>query len=131
MKTAVLAVAVAALIVPSVWAKDKPAQAAPVSKTFKVGADCKIVGSEDKALTLADLKAGDKIGIVYKDDAGTLVASRVHVMGEPKGDKAAKGGKKGEKKADDLMFARGVITAVDATAGTVTIDAAEGHGHKK
>jgi hypothetical protein len=112
-----IAVAVTLPLV-AVFAQENPA----VSRTFKAGKDCKVVLAEDKAGALTDLKAGDKIGIAYHDDGATSVADRIHLYVEGKS-----GGKDGmphdgTKKSDSGKHARGTITAVDTTAGTVTID---------
>ena len=114
-----IAVAVAVPLV-AVFAQKTP----PVSKTFKIGADSKIVLAEDKAGTLADLKVGDKIRIAYHEDGTTLVADKVHLVLEAaKGaGKAGKPAGGGGKKADGDTHVHGTITAVDATAGTVTVD---------
>ena len=118
-----IAVAIAVPLV-AVFAQKNP----PVSKTFKVGADCKIVLAGDKAGALADQKVGDKIGLAFHEDGATMVADRIHVVAEEKGEKGAGKGAKGGKKADaGDVHARGVITAVDATAGTVTADIHEHH----
>jgi len=119
-----IAVAVAVPLV-AVFAQKNP----PVSKTFTVGAESKIVLGADKAGALADLKVGDKIGIAYHEDGTSLVADRIHVMSEDKAaDKAAgKGAKPHEGKLKEDMHARGVITAVDTKVGTVTVDVHEPH----
>lgn len=147
MQRTILSLIVAAVLVPFVGAqaagkgKADPAKAAPVSKTFKVGADCKIM-SADKAITLADLKVGDKVALRYKDDSGTLNASHIRVLVEPKEGEAppakgehrggGKGGKRGAP-ADTDLHAHGAITAVDANAGTITVDvvAPRGERHAK
>ena len=47
-------------------------------KTFKVPADCKIVVAPDKEnATLADLKVGDKVHVMYMEDAGVLTAKKI------------------------------------------------------
>ncbi len=110
-----IAVAVAVPLV-AVFAQKAP----PVSQTFKVGADCKVVLAEEKAGALADLKVGDKVRIAFHADGTTSIADRIHLIGEPKGEgKPAKapGGKK-----DGDTRVHGKITAVDATAGTITVD---------
>jgi 3-dehydroquinate synthase class II len=125
----IVALIAAAVLLPllAAQAKDKPA---PVSKTFKVEASTKIHVGDNKTATLADIKAGDKVGIAYHDDNGTLVADHIKVEGEKKHEKKAEGEhKKHEPKPGELR-AHGVVTAVDATAGTVTVDVHEGH-HKK
>jgi hypothetical protein len=98
----------------------------PVSKTFKVGTDCRVVLAEDKAGALTDLQAGDKIGIAYHEDGATSVADRIHLIVETKG--SGKDGKAHDdtKKADTNKHVRGIITAVDTTAGTLTV-----HVHQK
>ena len=73
-----------------------------------------------KAGALADLKVGDKVRIAFHADGTTSIADRIHLIGEPKGEgKPAKapGGKK-----DGDTRVHGKITAVDATAGTITVD---------
>lgn len=119
-----IAIAVAVPLV-AVFAQKNP----PTSKTFTVGAESKIVLAEDKAGALADLKVGDKIGIAYHEDGTTFVADKIRVMSEDKvADKAAgKGAKAHDGKLKDDMRARGVITAVDTKAGTVTADVHEHH----
>lgn len=110
-----IAVAVAVPLV-AVFAEKTP----PVSQTFKVGADCKVMLAEDKAGALADLKVGDKVRIAFHTDGTASIADRIHLVGEPKGEgKPAKtpGGKK-----DGDTHVHGKITAVDATAGTITVD---------
>ena len=42
------------------------------TKTLKLAADCKITGAEKKAITCADLKVGQKVMTVSKED-GTCV----------------------------------------------------------
>jgi len=124
MRTAILTLTAALLIAPALWALDPPAYSKADSYTFKVGADCKIVGSDEKGLTLADLKTGEKVVFAYKkDNDGTLVAHRIHIGNERKTETPpAKGEKKGKMKVDDLLHMQGVITAVDTTARTVTVD---------
>ena len=117
-KTLVSLIAVA-VVVPlvAVLAQKSP----PVSKTFKVGTDCKIMLAEETAGALADLKVGDKIRIAYHDDGTTAVADKIHLIADVKG--GAKAGKAhdGGKKADADTHVHGKITAVDATAGTITV----------
>ncbi len=118
MRKILVSLVAVAVMVPliSVFAQQNP----PVSKTFKVGADCKIMLEGDKAGALTDLKVGEKVGIAYHEDGTTLIADKIHQLGEPKtGDKPAKppGGSKNESE----KHARGKITAVDAKAGTITI----------
>ena len=119
-----IAIAVAVPLV-AVFAQKNP----PVSKTFTVGAESKIVLADDKAGALADLKVGDKIGIAYHEDGTTFVADRIHVASEDKAaDKGAgKGTKAHDGKLKDDLRARGVITAVDTKVGTVTVDVHEHH----
>ena len=93
----------------------------PVSTTFKVGADCKIMLAPDQAGALADLKVGERIRIAYHADGTTTVADRIHLIVEKDGTKPAKPAGGGKKDPNEL-HARGKITAVDATAGTVTVD---------
>ena len=128
MRKTLISLIALAVVVPlvAVFAEKNP----PVSKTFKVGADSKIVLAEDKAGALADLKVGDKIGIAYHEDGATFVADKIHVIVEDKAaDKTAGKGTKphdgGALKNDE--HARGVITAVDTKAGTVTADVHEHH----
>ena len=122
MKTAIVAV-VAALLVPVLAAQAKN-EAAAMSKTFKVDNTCKIATATSKTAALADVKVGDKVSVAYREDGATLVAEHVHVMGEPK---AAKGEhKKGEAKDTGLRI-HGTVTAVDAQAGTMTIEVHEHH----
>jgi hypothetical protein len=94
------------------------------SKTFKVAAETKILTADGKAAALADLKVGDKIALAYKDAAGTLTADSIHVMADT-------GSKKGEghkaANADGAIHAHGVITAIDKTAGTITVDVKQPH----
>jgi hypothetical protein len=118
-KTLISLIAVAVTLpLVTVFAQQNP----PVSKTFKAGKDCKIVLAEDKAGALTDLKAGDKIGIAYHEDGATSVADRIHLAVEAKvGDKDGKP-HDGTKKADSDKHVRGIITAVDTTAGTVTVE---------
>ena len=114
-KTLISLIAVAVTLpLVTVFAQQNP----PVSKTFKAGKDCKIVLAEDKAGALTDLKAGDKIGIAYHEDGATSVADRIHLAVEAKGGKPHDG----TKKADSDKHVRGIITTVDTTAGTVTVD---------
>jgi len=118
MRKILVSLIAVAVVVPlvAVFAQQNP----PVSKTFKVGADCKIMLEGDKAGALASLKVGDKVGIAYHEDGATLVADKIHQLGEPKtGDKPAK--PPGSAKNEGEKHARGKITAVDTTAGTVTI----------
>ena len=114
-KTLISLIAVAVTLpLVTVFAQQNPS----VSKTFKAGKDCKIVLAEDKAGALTDLKAGDKIGIAYHEDGATSVADRIHLVVEAKDGKPHDG----TKKADSDKHVRGIITAVDTTAGTVTVD---------
>ena len=116
MRKILISLIAAAVTLPlvAVFAQDNQ----PVSKTFKAGASCKIVLADDKAGALTDLKAGDRIGIAYHEDGATSVADRIHLAVE------AKDGKPHDstKKADSDKHVRGIITAVDTTAGTVTVD---------
>jgi len=111
-----IAVAVTVPLV-AVFAQKTP----PVSKTFKVGADCKIVLAEDKAGALADLKAGDKIQIAYHEDGTTMVADKIHLVVEKSDAKTGKA-HDGAKKDTSVLHGYGKITAVDVTPGTVTVD---------
>ena len=112
-----------------VQAKDKPA---PVSTTFTVDATTKIRVGDNKAATLADIKTGDKVHIAYHDNAGTLVADRIGVMGEKKADKPGEKPGNGEHKKHEPkpgeLHAGGVVTAVAAT--TLTVDVHPGHDKK-
>jgi hypothetical protein len=120
MRRTLISLIAIAVTVPlmAVFAQKSP----PVSKTFKVGAGCKIVVGENKAGTLTDLKVGDKIRIAYHDDGTTSVADRIHLNVEPKGEgKTGKEHVGGKKEGGDTM-AHGIITAVDTTAGTVTVN---------
>lgn len=119
-----LALIAAAALLPMIaaQAKDKPA---PVSTTFTVDATTKIRVGDNKTATLANIKTGDKVHIVYHDNAGTLVADHVAVQGEKKADKPAEKpadgkAKKHEPKPGELR-AGGVVTAVDATTLTVGV----------
>ena len=127
MRKTLISLIAIAVVVPlvAVFAQKNP----PTSKTFKVGADSKIVLAEDKAGALADLKVGDKVGIAYHEDGTTLVVDKIHVISEDKAaDKAAgKGAKAHEGGLKGDVRARGVITAVDTTAGTITADVREHH----
>ena len=129
MRRTIAALIAAAALLPLIAAQAKDTGAG-VSKTFKTDASTKIRVGDNKAATLADIKSGDKVGIVYHDDAGTLVADRIGVMGEKKPEKPAGGEhKKHEPKPGELR-AHGAVTAVDATASTLTVDVHEGH-HKQ
>jgi hypothetical protein len=98
------------------------AKNSPVSKTFKVGADCKIFLADDKAGAFADMKVGDKIRIAYSDDGSNSVAHRIQMIAEGKGGgKGDKAHGSGKKTSGDTQ-ARGTISALDKTAGTVTVD---------
>lgn len=128
MRRIIVALLAAAALLPLIaaQAKDKAA-AGGVSKTFKADASTKIRVGDNKAATLVDIKSGDKVSIAYRDAVGTLVADRISVMGEKKPEKPAGGEhKKHESKPGELR-AHGTVTAVDATAGTVTVEVREGH----
>ena len=118
MRKVLISLIACAITVPlvAVFAQKNP----PVSQTFKVGADCKILLAEDKVGAIADLKVGDRVRIAFHVDGAASVADRIHLVVEPKaGGKPAKppGGKK-----DADTHVHGKITAVDATAGTLTVD---------
>jgi hypothetical protein len=137
MRIATVALIVAAVLTPVLAAhagkagKANKGAAAAISKTFKVGADTKIETADNPTAKLADLKVGDKVGIAYKDDGtGTLTADKIHVMTEAAGAGGKKGGKKEGAKGNTDLHAHGVVTAVDATAGTITVDVQAPH-HKK
>ena len=132
MKNTTLALIAAALLTPMLAVYANSTNAAPVSKTFTVPAAAKIHTVDNAAATLADLKVGDKVGIAYHDNNGTLTADKIHVINGPK-EGAPKGShpKKGEPKPETAeLHAHGLITAVDATAGTLTIDVQAHHPKK-
>ena len=112
----IIAVAVAVPLV-AVFAQKSP----PVSTTFKVGADCKIVLADDKAGAVADLKVGNRVRIAYHADGTATVADRIHLVVEKDGTKPSKS-PGGAKQDPNELHARGKITAVDATVGTITVD---------
>ena len=135
MSKTIISLIAAAILVPALgFAAEEagPGKAAAVSKTFKVGADCKIMAG-DKAGALADLKVGDKVGILYKEDGGANVANHIRVLVAPKADApkgeghkgghhAAAGGADKAGKQPEGLRAHGAITAVDAAGGTITVD---------
>ena len=135
MKTAILTVAAALLLLPvlSAQARKGGGGGATVEKNFKVGADCKIstTNTNKAAAVLADLKTNDKVTVVYHEDGDKLVADSVTVMGEPKGDKPAKGDQpkapkaKGEKGKAAGPQIHGLITSVDVQTGTITVSVHE------
>lgn len=47
------------------------------TKTIKVTADTKIATAANPTATLADLKVGDEVLVVYSDDNGTLTAKKI------------------------------------------------------
>jgi len=98
------------------------------SKTFKVATETKIRAGDSKAAALAELKVGDKVSIAYKESDGTLTAERIRVLSDAK---AGKGTKKGDgqkaEKTDKGLRARGIITAIDKAAGTITVDVKTPH----
>lgn len=102
-------------------AKDKPA---PVSTTFTVEATTKIRVGDNKAAALTDVKTGDKVRIVYHDNAGTLVADRIGVVAEKPvekpADKPAAGEHKKHEPKPGELHAGGIVTAV--AAATLTVD---------
>ena len=128
MKTTTLALIAAALLTPMLAGYAGSTNAAPVSKTFTVAAAAKIHTVDNPAAKLADLKVGDKVGIAYHDNNGTLTADKIHVINGPK-EVAPKGARQmGEPKPETAeLHAHGLITAVDATAGTLTIDVQAHH----
>ena len=131
MKTPTLALIAAALLTPVLAVYANSTNATPVSKTFTVGADAKIHTVDNPSAKLADLKVGDKVGIAYHDNNGTLTVDKIHVINGPK-EVAPKGSHpKGGPKADTAeLHVHGLITAVDATAGTLTIDVQAHHPKK-
>ena len=129
MKKTIVSFIVVALLAPVLVAQaGQKGGGRTVAKTFKVAADTKILTSEGKAGALADLKVGDKVGLVYKDAAGAMTAEKIHVMSEAKGQgRGKKGeGRKGEKPEGGALRAHGVIASVDAAAGAITVDVREG-----
>ena len=112
-----IAVAVTVPLV-AVFAAKNP----PVSKTFKVAPDCKIVLAQDQAGGFADLKVGDKVRIAYHTDGSISFAYRIQMTVKAKGDTKADKAHDGGKKASGYTQAHGIITAIDKTAGTLTVD---------
>ncbi len=97
------------------------AQNPPISMTFRTAADCKIMLAADRAGSLADLKAGDRIRITYHNDGAAAVADRIRLILEPQG-----AGKDGDargpgRKPDARPSLHGMVTAVDRKAGLVTV----------
>ena len=105
-------------------AKEKhAAKAAGTDLTFQVPATCTISVVGNASAKLSDVKVGDKVGVAYDENNGTLTAASVHVI-DPT---AKKEHKKGEKPADH-KHAGGTVAGVDATANTLTVTP---HGHHK
>lgn len=65
------------------------------TKTFSLAEDAKVSTADKKEAALADIKAGDKVHLKYREVDGKLVASRV---GPPKPKKEDK--EKGDEKAE-------------------------------
>ena len=117
-KSIALIAALALLPLLAAQAKDKPV---PVSTIFTTDASTKIRVGDNKAATLADIKAGDKVHITYHDNAGTHVADHVAVTGEKKAEKPAGAEPKKHEPKPGELHAGGVVTAVDATTLTVGV----------
>jgi len=104
-------------------AKDKGVKAAGTDLTFQVPATCTISVTGNASAKLSDVKVGDKVGVAYDENNGTLTAASVRVI-DPT---AKKEHKKGEKSADHKHTA-GTVAAVDTTANTLTVTP---HAHHK
>jgi Cu/Ag efflux protein CusF len=60
------------------------------TKTFAVAPDCTFHGAKNGKITLADLKVGDQVRVVYTQEGGKLVAHHIgHVDLKAKGTAAA------------------------------------------
>ncbi len=126
MKNRIFAFIAVALLTPVLVAQAK--QGGNIaSKTFKVASDTKILAADNKAVALADLKVGDKVGLAYTERNGALTAQTIHIMADAKSQKGANKAEHKSAKSEAGTHARGVITSIDKTAGTITVDVKEGH----
>lgn len=119
MRKTLISLIALALAIPLVAVFAQKEKTAPVSMTFKVSADSKIMLAEDKAGALTDLKVGDRIRIAYHADGTTSVADKIHLIVETKGQPKAP--KTPGTPKDGDTHVHGKITAIDTTAGTVTV----------
>ena len=124
MKNALLILVAVILLAPALVVQAKQGGNA-TSKTFKVATETKILSADSKAAALGGLKVGDKVGLVYKEADGALTLSSIHVMPDAKGEKGANKADHKAAKAEGALYAKGVITAIDETAGTITVDVKE------
>jgi hypothetical protein len=124
MKNALLTLVAVTLLAPALVVQAKQGGNA-TSKTFKVATETKILSADSKAAALADLKVGDKVGLAYKEADGALTLSSIHVMPDTKGEKGANKADHKAAKAEGALYVKGVITAIDKTAGTITVDVKE------
>ena len=47
------------------------------TKSFKCAADCKVATAEKKDATIADLKVGDKVLVIFAEEGGAAVAKKI------------------------------------------------------
>jgi len=119
MRKILISLIAVAVTVPFVSVFAQKEKTPPVSMTFKIGADSKILLAGETAGALTDLKVGDKIGIAYHADGTTSVVDKLHVVVEAKG--SGKTGKGSGAPKDGDSHVHGKITAIDTTAGTITV----------
>ena len=100
-------------------------KASEVERKFKLGAECQVQAANGRELALADLAVGDRVSIQFRDLNGVLVADRITRGGK------RKDGDTQIPATEDSGKAHGAITAVDAQAKTITIDAKERQPKKK
>jgi hypothetical protein len=100
-------------------------RASEVGRKFKLSAECQILTANGRELALADLAVGDRVSIQFRDLNGVLVADRITRGGK------RKDGDTPIPATEESGKAHGAITALDAQAKTVTIDAKERQPKKK
>ena len=103
-------------------------QANVISMTFAIATNCKVNIPGNPKASVADLKVGEKVGVKYTNNSGTLTAEHIHVMDAQK--PPAQGQKPGVRPPSNAkpegLHEHGVITSVNAT--TLVIESKVGKG---
>lgn len=96
--------------------------------TLVIASNCKVNIPGNTKASVADLKVGEKVGVKYTNNSGTLTGKHIHVMDAQKA--PAQGQKPGNPPPSGTkpegLHAHGVITSVNAT--TIVIESKGGKG---
>ena len=83
--------------------------------TFAIATNCKVSIPGKTKATVTDLKVGEKVGVKYTNNNGTLTAEHIHVMDaqKPGGQGQKPGGPPPAGTKPEDLHAHGVITSVN------------------